>query len=311
MWGHADAVLKRGWSVSMLGGMESPYTQAVVVLTAQAPDIGVVNGLLAPLCPDYAAKGSPGGGWINGFPSWRVPINGHPTGRAEILAASDPYPRDLGESSCNEMTEACFEAGCMGPHALPAHAINMGALPVHRGVIVVRTSYAFGTGTAAAQASPNPLLDLVFVTTVAARLLKGLPGSAYFSPASGVLLKGEEFLSIAGKFKGIDTPPLPLWVRCRVTTSSPQSPHLSMDLVGLAQLGLEDQEAVYARGAPGVEQTQVARMLMTIGAAGLRGREPGPTVRPGPGGLWRAERCEEAAVPPVRPVVRWALEQSV
>ncbi len=291
--------------------MDSPYTQAVVLLLPQPPDFALIADNLAALAPDYASKGSPGGGWVNGYPSWRVPINGHPTGRAEVLAATEPYPRDLGMASCNENTEACFEAGCMGPHALGAHSLNMNALPAHKGVIVVRTSYAFGAGMSGAPASPSPLLDLAFVTGVAARLMKAIPGAVYFSPASGVLLKAAELASLSAKFKGVETPPLPLWVRCRVTTQSPQAPHVSMDVVGMAQFGQPDLEAVHGRGVPGVEPALVARMLMTMAAESVRLRAPVVTERQGPGGTWRPELCEEASVPPARPVVRWTLDQQV
>ncbi|MFZ4573913.1 MAG: hypothetical protein ACOYN0_05915, partial [Phycisphaerales bacterium] len=189
--------------------MNSPYTQAVALLLTEAQSAAAVSKLLAPLCPEASSAGSPGGGWINGYPWWRVPINGHPVGKAEVLAASAVYPANLGDQSCDEMTEACFEAGCLGPNALPSHALSTGSLPAHQSVIVVRTSYAFGVGAEAAQTSPNPLLDLAFATSIAARFLSTFPGSFYFCPASGVLLKGTEFAGIATRFKGVDTPPLP------------------------------------------------------------------------------------------------------
>lgn len=286
--------------------MTSPYTQAVALLVAEPPDPGMIEKLLAPLCPDSSSPGSRGGGWINGYPWWRVPINGHATGRAEIMVAMEGYPRNLGESTCDEMTQACFAAGCMGPFALPSHAVNLTALPAHRGVIVVRTSYAFGKNPAEAPASANPLLDLAFSTSVAARLLGALPGAHYFSPASGVVLRGAEFAGIATKFKGLDTPPMPLWIRCRALTPAPQSALQTVDTVGMAQLGQQDLEASFVRGSMGIDASKVAILLMGIAAETVRVRSAVMAARNGPGGLWTPDAPHVAIGAPARSVIRWS-----
>jgi hypothetical protein len=84
---------------------------------------------------------------------------------------------------------------------------------------------------------------------------------------------------------------------------------MASDLVGMAQLRLPDQEAIYAEGQedPGA----VAGLLLDAGQHLLSGKAlaPGARVADQRGRHWRAAAAA-GCLPPARRVLRWLPEES-
>jgi hypothetical protein len=84
---------------------------------------------------------------------------------------------------------------------------------------------------------------------------------------------------------------------------------MAVDTVGMGQLRLPDQEAVFAEGEEQVEA--VARLLRNASLHLLAGKPlaEGASAEDGNGRRWKSSRATSALFPE-RPVVRWFAQES-
>ena len=79
---------------------------------------------------------------------------------------------------------------------------------------------------------------------------------------------------------------------------------LGLDIVGLAQLGLPDLEAIFAEGKEDPEAVELLLRNVALHLTAGRPIAPGSTSDDGSGRKWEASHSL-AVVAPRRPVVRW------
>ncbi len=171
----------------------------------------------------------------------------------------------------------------------------------------------------------DPLLELLTVTELAQALLRLAGALAFFVPAGEALCSREQVDAAISRKVGVGPPPIELWSNLRGVGLGPGAPladpssgpgapsdalkWVVVDVVGMAQLGVPDQEALFAEGH---EDAGAVGPLLRSASVHLLARKP---IAPGstsddPGGRrWRAAPAD-AVLAPKRRVVRWLPEGS-
>jgi len=148
--------------------------------------------------------------------------------------------------------------------------------------------------------------ELSLLTEIAQPFLQKKEAVAFFAPAGEALRSREQIDAALQRKVGAGQVPFDLWTNVRAVTLSrtPEATWQCLDIVGMAQFGLPDVEAIFADGREdpdGVEQ-----LLRNACFHLLSGRAiaPGSTSDDAKGRRWEASHAF-ALVGPRRPVVRW------
>jgi hypothetical protein len=142
--------------------------------------------------------------------------------------------------------------------------------------------------------------------------LLALPGAtALFLPGGESLRSREQVEAVMRRKIGTGPPPIDLWTNLRALVLGQVGDRrwMIVDTVGMGQLRLPDEEAVFAEGQEQVEA--VARLLRNASLHLLAGRPvpDGSTADDGSGRRWRVSRAT-GGLSPERPVLRWLPQQS-
>ncbi len=151
----------------------------------------------------------------------------------------------------------------------------------------------------------DALADL-WLLTDAARALLALPSAlACFFPL-GETLRSREFVEeSAAHHRKHGLPAFDLWTNLRIFKPDAAPGWTAFDLVGLAQLGLDDLEICFEGPyePPDLFLFNTAHYLLRNGPV----IKPGHTID-GPGGRWRASAHETPLSPPLRRTLRFFQE---
>lgn len=305
------------------------FTQCACVLFDRAPLLPEVARALASW--GVGARPNEGEGeygWALCGPGFIVELR---SGAVAVVDVVDrPWP-DPAAAEATPALGAAFSVGAFGPGSTPGALERAADQPWlwdggaavagrHGGFVRLRTGYMVpeaapeGAPEGAPQKLPDdrdPVYELVSLTELAQTLLR-LPGAlALFAPA-GEALRSREHVDAAMKRKaGLGPPPLELWsnVRAIALLREGDAHWLALDVVGMGQLRLPDQEAIFAEGQ---EQPEAVEALLRNACLHLLSRRPippGSTAEDARGRRWRASAAS-AIVAPTRPVLRWLPEES-
>ncbi|HZX97162.1 MAG TPA: DUF4261 domain-containing protein [Myxococcales bacterium] len=299
--------------------MESlSFTQCVCVLFARAPRPEDVARALADWPVSGHREQAPGDlGWAICGPGTVVDLRGE--GFAVVDVVDRPWPDDLEAARTMPALGGAWRAGAFGPHSRPgalARALDQleegsqaAAVADHGGFVRLRTAVVVEDGPP--QPRPGgPAYDLLSLTELAESFLPLPDALALFVPAGEALRSRGQVEQ--GMSRKVGTAPLPieLWSSVRAIALPPAGGlrWLLMDVVGMNQLGLPDQEAVFAAGQEQPEA--VEPMLRNACLHLISGSLPaGSTSDDARGRRWRASAAS-GIVSPSRPVLRWLPEES-
>jgi hypothetical protein len=158
----------------------------------------------------------------------------------------------------------------------------------------------------------DPIHELVTLTELAATLMRLPAATAFFLPGGEALRSREHVEAVLKRKTGLAPPAVDLWVNLRAVGLGEVAGvrWLLHDSVGMGQLRLPDQEAIFAEGAE--ESEAVAALLMNacLHLADGKGIPDGSTSDDGRGRRWKASTAAGLLAPTGRPVLRWTPEQS-
>lgn len=298
--------------------MESlSFTQCAGVLFEQAPKMEEIVRVLSDWpVSGYREKGPGEDDWALCGPGVVLDLRGE--GFAVVDVVERPWPDDVQEALSSPALASAWRAGAFGPYSTPgalARAIDQAgegeasdALARHGGFVRIRTALA-GKGPPPKRRG-GPAYDLMTLTEVATPLLRLEGALAFFVPAGEALRDRKQLDEVARRKVGSGPPPADLWTSVRAIALPPEEGKnwLLLDVVGMAQLGLPDQEAIFAEGQE--EPEAVDAMLRNACQLLLSGPiAPGSTSDDARGRRWRASEAIGIVAPP-RPVLRWLPEES-
>jgi uncharacterized protein DUF4261 len=293
------------------------FTQCACVLFDQAPKMEEVVRVVA----DWPVSGYRKQG--DGEHDWAlcgqgVVLDLRGAGYAVVDVVDHPWPDDVQAALTTPALASAWRAGAFGPYSTPgalARAIDQvgeggggDALARHGGFVRIRTALA-GNGPPP-KGRGGPTYDLMTLTEVATALLRLEGALAFFVPAGEALRDRKDLEAVARRKVGVGPPPVELWSSVRAIALPPEDGKtwLLLDVVGMNQLGLPDQEAIFAEGEEQPEA--VDAMLRNACQLLLSGPiAPGSTSDDARGRRWRASQATGIVAPP-RPVLRWLPEES-
>lgn len=260
-------------------------------------------------------------GWAVSGPGFIIRLRSGAVGIVDLV--DRPWPDDPGAAGTTPALGSAWRLGAFGPGSAPGAlaraadqpwtwADGAAAAERHRAFVRLRTGVgAAGDAEEQPPAERAPWYELMMLTELAQGFLR-LPGAlAFFVPAGEALRSREQMDAALERKIGVGPPPLELWTNVRSVSLVEEGDvrWLGLDTVGMTQLGLPDQEAVFAEGQeepPAVEALlrNVCLHLLTEGPI-----PPGSTADDGRGRRWRAAAGRGIVAPP-RPVLRWLPEES-
>jgi hypothetical protein len=303
------------------------FSQGVMVLTDGAVKGADIAAALVPFgVARHIERDADVRPYFTGYETWLIPYRPEVNGAIAVDLVDLPWPDDMGDpkspDEARQMLFAAWSMGYLGPFTFPGNleratrwaeevydrSMAAEAARGHRGLIRVRSSYVFGAQDDAPilPAEYDPVAELSKVTEVAAALLNVEGAVAYFNPGGEVLCSLGELTDVLDHCRTHNLPPLPAWSVERVALLSDAPGWAAADTVGMEQLDVADQEAIFpADGGP--DAGAMAGWLRDVSLYLLQN---GPVVEPGhttdgPGGTWRAHQPEQSALAAPRPTLRW------
>jgi hypothetical protein len=247
--------------------------------------------------------------------------------RSGALAVVDvverPWPDDARAAETVPSLGSAWSVGAFGPRASPgalARALDQpwswsggaAAAAQHRGFVRLRTGgAAAGADDEDGIAAGDPAYDLLTLTELARALLR-LPGAlAFFVPGGEALRSAQQVEAALERKAGAAAPPFDLWINVRAVAlaSDAEARWLALDTVGMNQLALADQEAVFAEGK---EEPRAVEALLLNACRHLALARPlpaGAVADDGAGRRWKASAVK-GLLAPTRAVLRWLPEES-
>jgi len=230
-----------------------------------------------------------------------------------------PWP-DL-PSAAEPGVAAAWRDGMFGPTAAPgalARARQQGwswpegadVAKRHRAFIRMRTAVQLSEEKGLPK-EHDPAYELAALSELAADLLR-LPGAtAFFLPGGEALRSREQVEAVQRQKTGVSGPPLELWTNLRGT---PLGEHggrrwFVADIIGMAQLRLPDQEAVFVEGAEDAGAAGELLRNACLHVLSGKGLADGSTADDARGRRWITHQAKGILAPP-RKVVRWLPEES-
>jgi hypothetical protein len=232
-----------------------------------------------------------------------------------------PWPDDVRDAESVPAIGSAWSVGAFGRGSTPgalARAADQpwswtegsAAAARHEAFVRLRIGHAAEEG-APETGAEDPSYELMSLTELARPLLR-MPGAlAFFVPAGEALRSREQMDAALQRKIGAGPPPFELWTNLRAVMLAEEGGlrWLGLDTIGMMQLGIPDQEAIFADGkeAPGA----VEALLHNVCRHLLSGKPvaSGSTAEDGRGRRWRASGAT-GLVAPRRPVVRWLPEES-
>jgi hypothetical protein len=296
--------------------MEPFFTQCAAVLFDAAPPLEEVERALE----DWVIAGPQEAvpeedGWLTSGPGFVVELA---RGGSVLVDVVDrPWPDLPGPPPSAAL--AAWLGGRFGPSAAPGALARAreqswsweggpAAAGRHRAFVRLRTVVALGE-TGALPEDHDPAHELGTLVNLAGDLLR-VPGAAALFLPGGEALRSREQVEVVRRRKaGLARPPLELWTNARAMGLGEQGGRrwVLVDVVGMAQLRLPDQEALFEEDTE--DAGAVAQLLHDACLRLLEGKRlgPGATAGDARGRRWRASTAT-GLLAPGRPVLRWLPE---
>jgi hypothetical protein len=299
------------------------FTQCAAVLFDHAPALDDVEQALDgwPIaCPQEPAAGAEG--WMACGPGFVVELR---TGASVIVDVVDrPWPDDPRTASETPALGAAWRAGLFGPSSVPGALARAkeqswtweegaAAADRHGAFVRLRTVLKLpADGPRELPKDHDPVHELTTLTEIAGALLKLRGASAFFLPGGESLRSREHVAAMLQRKTGLGPPPIELWLNLRAVGLGQEGDTrwVVVDVVGMRQLRLPDQEAIFAEGQ---EQPEALPALLRNTSLHLLAGKPipdGSTADDARGRRWRASAAASGALPPDRPVLRWLPEET-
>jgi hypothetical protein len=304
------------------------FTQCAAVLFDQPPRLEDVERAIGSW--ELAGRPNEGAGehgWAICGPGFMVALRSGAFAVVDVV--SRPWPDDLRAAETTPAISAAWRAGAFGratatPGALARAADQpwlwdgaAAAASGHGAFVRLRTGHA--TRPPAAEGEPedqdqtyeDPTYELMSMTELAQALLR-LPGAlALFVPAGEALRSKAQTDAALERKIGEGGPPFDLWTNVRAVALAREGDlhWLALDVIGMTQLRLPDQEALFAEGQ---EEPEAVEALLRNACLHLTSGgpiAPGSTADDARGRRWKASAAR-GIVAPARPVVRWLPEES-
>jgi len=292
------------------------FTQCAAVLFDGAPGLAAIEKALEGWTiagPQQAAPGD--GGWVTSGPGFVLALA---RGGSVVVDLVDrPWPDLPGPADTAVL--AAWRGGIFGPSASPGALVRAraqswswvdgaAAADRHRAFVRLRT-WVRVSEQGALPKGHDPAHELTTLGELAGDLLH-LPGAtAFFLPGGEALRSREQVEAVQQRKAGLGPPPLELWTNTRAMALGEQGGlrWMLVDVVGMGQLRLLDQEALFAESAEDAEAVAPLLRSACLHLLGGQGFGPGSTADDARGRRWRASSAT-GLLAPGRPVVRWLPE---
>lgn len=256
-----------------------------------------------------------------------------PRGALLVDVLPERWPDAMGHSTAVDATDpsagrtlesprlfGALATGQFGPFVFPGaleRAFEMGraedaalkhAIDAHKALLRLRATWALqaSEGDRPVPDDYDPAKELRWMVDIAANLLEELPGAlCYFNPNGEVLATHAEMEQALAHADENGQPPLELYANVRFIEISDLEGFGLVDLVGMWQLDVPDQEALFKKDR--YDPREVAMFLRHASFVQMKGHAFGEGEQAGGPArrAWRALPERMAFVPAPRPVVRW------
>jgi Domain of unknown function (DUF4261) len=298
------------------------FTQCVCVFFDQAPPLTDVEQALdgwTVVGPQEAAPGEDG--WVACGPGLVVELRQGGSVLVDLVPHPwpDAPPTGTGESALG----AAWRAGMFGPTAAPgtlararkqswAWVDGAEAAERHRAFARLRTVVELPEDAPLELPKEHdPVHELTTLTEMASALLRMRTATALFLPGGEALRSRAQVDAAMRRKFGTAPPPVDLWMNLRALGLGQvgDARWMLVDVIGMGQLRLPDQEAIFVEGQE--EPDAVAALLRNASLHLIDGKPipDGSTADDGRGRKWRASAAS-GALHPARPVLRWLPEES-
>jgi len=291
------------------------FTQSACVLFDRAPRPEALESALADWPVSGHREQGPGElDWAICGPGLVVDLRGE--GFAVVDVVDRPWPDDFEAARTVPALGEAWSAGAFGPRSSPgalARALDQAAedgaaAARHGGFVRLRTAVV---GEGLGKERPGgPAYDLLALTELARPFLRLEGALSFFVPAGEALRSRKQVEAALGRKAGTGPAPIELWSSIRAIALPPEGGlrWLLLDVIGMSQLGVRDQEAIFAHGQE--EPEAVEAMLRNVCLHQLSAAvAPGATSDDARGRRWRSSAAT-GIVAPARPVLRWLPEES-
>jgi hypothetical protein len=298
------------------------FTQCAAVLFDRVPSLEQLALALGGW--DVSAKQEPApgdGGWITCGAGLVIELRSGSSILVDL--AAHPWPDDPCSGPVAGAIAAAWRSGTFGPTASPGALARARqqtwAWPAaaamagrHAAFVRLRTIVRLPDEAPQLPRNHDPLHELGSLTELAGAILRVEGATALFFPAGEALRSPAMVREVLGRKTGLGSPPLEIWTNLRAVGLGEDAGArwVLADVVGMRQLRLPDQEAIYADGQ---EQPDAVAALLTnacLHLASGKGIPDGSTSDDGRSRRWRASSVVGVLAPAKREVVRWLPEQS-
>jgi hypothetical protein len=294
------------------------FTQCTAVLFDRPPPLEGLEKALGNWTIAGPQRAAPGeDGWVASGPGFVLALA--KGGKVVVDAVDRAWPDN--PSSADPGVLAAWRGGIFGPSASPGALARArqqswswvggaAAADRHRAFVRLRTWVALTEGGALPKGH-DPAHELTTLGELAGDLLQ-LPGaSAFFLPGGEALRSREQVEAVRRQKAGLGPPPLELWTNTRAMGLGEHGGlrWVLIDVVGMGQLRLPDQEALFAENTEDAEAVAPLLRNTCLHLLGGHGLGPGSTADDARGRRWKASSAT-GILAPRRPVIRWLLESA-
>ncbi len=157
----------------------------------------------------------------------------------------------------------------------------------------------------------DPVHELTTLTELAGGILR-LPGATgLFFPGGETLRSREQVEAVLRRKTGLGSPPIDLWLNTRGISLGQEGDArwMLVDVVGMRQVRLPDQEALFAEGHEDPEAAAAFLRNACLRLIAGKGIPEGSTSDDVRGRRWKVSAAT-GVLAPNRPVLRWLPEES-
>jgi hypothetical protein len=300
------------------------FTQSACVLFDKAPALEDVEHALEAWPVAGHQVPAPGeDGWIASGPGFVIELRNRAAVIVDVVGR--PWPDDPRAAVEVPALASAWKSGIFGPSAAPgalgrakvqswAWQDGRAAADRHGAFVRLRTVVELSAedGKGELPKAHDPVHELTTLTELGGTLLRLRGASAFFLPGGEALRSREQVDAALKRKTGIGPPPLDLWVNLRGVGLGQEGDRrwMLVDLVGMRQLRLLDQEAIFAEGQ---EDPEAVMPLLRNACLHLVEGKPlpaGSTSEDGRRRRWSASSATGILAPLNRAVLRWLPEES-